>query len=279
MRQPTLAYPDTHFYIDPKETAEALAGRLMKARFCLLTGHRQSGKSTICHAVQRFLDDNQDKFQTPDGYNPDDGFEQYLVTFDISIATRKGSQEFWRTLCARFHTVNPERFDFDSVSASAATFCNFFSKTHLRSPKPVILLVDEASRLSIGDLTYEFLGTLRALKDDRRSFCLHSLVLVGTESIMDFLLSRPLPNARSTVSPFSPEACFRTNRFTEEETKELFRQFGETFDQVDHSDIAEDVFELTAGHKGLVGVCGYFLERLKDYNESLSLPGYKPVHP
>ena len=36
------------------------------------------------------------------------------------------------------------------------------------------------------------------------------------------------------------------------------------------ANIAADIFELTLGHKGLVGVCGYYIQCRLDFDESIT---------
>ncbi|CAB5380684.1 unnamed protein product [Rhizophagus irregularis] len=93
----------------------------------------------------------------------------------------------------------------------------------------------------------EKLGNLR-----KRSVC--SIVLIGTEIIKEFLL----PSSRN-ISPLSAGQEFYTTRFTSEEIKNLFTQYVEENKlNVDVDEIVADIYSLTLGHKGLVGICCYY---------------------
>ncbi|RUS17685.1 hypothetical protein BC937DRAFT_89615 [Endogone sp. FLAS-F59071] len=50
-------------------------------------------------------------------------------------------------------------------------------------------------------------------------------------------------------------------RFTKAEVKELFDQFAKDINiDFESDDISADIFELTLGHKGLVGACGTYIQ-------------------
>lgn len=61
------------------------------------------------------------------------------------------------------------------------------------------------------------------------------------------------------ISPFSAGQEFYTTRFTSEEIKNLFTQYVEENKlNVDVDEIVADIYSLTLGHKGLVGICCYY---------------------
>ena len=193
-----------------------------------------------------------------------------MVTFDATVNTEEPSL-FWNSVCKKLQTIDPKLFSFDTTEeCSSHTFQKFFSKRSLLSPKPIILIVDEASRMSASDVcTVEFIDSLRTLKGDRDNFCLISIILVGTASIRDFLISHQRPGAMSKISPFLAEACLTCSRFTKAEVEDLFKQFAtSTNENFDFINIASDVFDLTLGHKGLVGVCGGYIQNTHTYSNN-----------
>jgi hypothetical protein len=147
----------------------------------------------------------------------------------------------------------------------ATTFKIFFSKKD--HPKKTILIIDEASRLSsLGDgnqtseCTSAFINVLRTLKGDRENFNLRSLLLVGTAATRDLLLPKSADGSPS-ISPFSSEgATFNAGRFTKEEVQSLMAQYAAQTYKFDAIRIGADIFDITAGHRGLVGVCGNFIQ-------------------
>jgi hypothetical protein len=136
------------------------------------------------------------------GFDPQE-LEIRMVTFDATVKT-DGPSVFWESLCKKFRTTDRILFSFNTAEkCTPSTFQGFFAIRNIPSPKPVILIVDEASRLSSNnDCTMEFIDSLRTLKGDRDNFFLVSIILIGTESIRDFLISHQRPNAMSKISPF-----------------------------------------------------------------------------
>lgn len=242
-----------------------MAQWLLDRKFTLLFGHRQSGKTTTCIAILQWFQENLEYIKES-GFGP---LEIQMVTFDATIKTEKGPSMFWKSLCQKFRTVDENRFHYDDkTEESPSTFQNFFSKKNHPSSSQVILLVDEASRLDTSDddneCTVDFIDSLRTLKAERHNYCLHSILLVGTASIRDLLISRAKPGATSKISPFSNDNCMTCNRFTKDEVESLFKQYATDNDvNFKFIDIAADIFDLTLGHKGLVGACGSYIQNLQ----------------
>ncbi|KAI9594854.1 hypothetical protein BDF19DRAFT_443920 [Syncephalis fuscata] len=83
-------YPEYNFYIEPRQVQE-FGENLLKRRFVLYDGHRQSGKSTFCQAVLRWFAEHPNKFLEITG-SPVEDFEVYPVTFDSNIVINQTSQ-------------------------------------------------------------------------------------------------------------------------------------------------------------------------------------------
>ena len=271
------ASPLFNFFIYPTDIVAGLAQALLGRKFCLLFGHRQSGKTTAAFTMIDYLNTISTIHQIP-GYGRA-GFEIYYVSLYSGIDFKNRSR-FWESFCRALRTENHQRFNFeDSRPASSSTFMSFFSKTHDPARLPAILVIDEASMLTGMDnkIIDDFISTLRSLKDNHISFCLHSIVLVGTESVRGVLASRNV-GGRSVYSPFTEEETFECTRFTVSEVEELLNQFVKANKDLDikvHG-IAKDIYELTSGHKGLVGVCGNFIEgKLLRNRRTVSLKDWK----
>ncbi|CAG8526368.1 11240_t:CDS:1, partial [Paraglomus occultum] len=77
------AYPDSNFYIEPIVETERVAQLLLQREFTPLFGHRQSGKSTACHAILRWLRTHPEEIREA-GFDPQK-LEIFLVTFDANV--------------------------------------------------------------------------------------------------------------------------------------------------------------------------------------------------
>ena len=209
------------------------------------------------------------------GFDPQE-LEIYFVTFDANILVGSRRDMFWKSICEKFKLVDNARFNFDnSQQSSGNTFMRFFAKDNPLVQSQAIIIIDEASRLTSNDdeatmaIITEFIDSLRTLKGDRDNFRLHSLLLCGTANIRDLLLARQRPGSMSSISPFSEEASLTSSRFTETEVRALFTQFADTNNTAfDIVNIAADIFDLTLGHKGLVGACGDYIQNTYDYNNT-----------
>jgi AAA domain len=245
---------------------EKLVNFLLDGKFSLLYGHRQSGKSTTAYAVKEWLENEHDK-------------EVYIITFSSGIVVDEGLNEFWHSVCAKIQSLNANRFKYNvfdkfaRASASSNTFESLFSRHNNPSAKDCIIIIDEASYLAGNQkITESFISSLRVLKDGRGQFNVFSFMLVGTEIIREFLLSHQRPDSVSIISPFSDEASTVSSCFSEVEISMLLFQYSaENNFTIDIKHIAEDIYYLTLGHKGLVGLCCSFLEtRIMEGKNELS---------
>lgn len=241
-----------------------MAECLLQRQVCSLVGPHQSGKSTICRAVVRWLDNHPDKFLQVTGCSQSE-FEIHLVTFNGSVKVNKGPESFWKSVCRILQMINKKRFCFDSnTPIDATTFTDFF-QSETCPTKRTIQIIDEASCLASPggvsedekEIVEEFINTLQFLRDNNR---LHALALAGTHILFELL--NPLDTIQPRrVSLFSHGSLFKPDPFSCEETMQLFSQFGaDVSPQFEQSQIGADIFELTGGHKGLVACCGTFLE-------------------
>ena len=262
------AIPDYHFYIEPK-MAETLGEYLLGGKFCLVYGHRQSGKTTTILATSRWLQARSASFQIPSFACT--GFEDYIISFSTGIKFSNGVDVFWKSICSKLRIQNQDRFSFTDSSASASTFQNFFRRTP--SSIPIILFIDGAS-VMVGEdqaIIDSFIGMLREL-GDRQKFCMHSVALVGFENIKELLI-----DPKNTISPFTAEACLTPDRFDQQAIVALLDQYAHYSGvELDSAEIAGDIYERTLGHKGLVGVVCSFLEMQVMYKKfSLSINDWR----
>ena len=196
-------HQDINYYIEPKILTEKLGNFLLNGKFCLLYGHRQSGKSTTAYAIKNWLEEISNK-------------EIYIITFSSGIVIDEGLDKFWHSVCTKMASLDARRFTFNiNNTASSSTFEGFFSKYNYPSAKDCIIIIDEASYLgnrygsNNSEIVRSFISSLRVLKDGRGQYNVYSLLLVGTNVIRDFLVQHQRPDSDdpgSNISPFSDEA-------------------------------------------------------------------------
>ncbi len=234
---------------------EKLVRFLLDGKFFLLYGHRQSGKSTTAYTVKEWLKNEYNK-------------EVYIITFSSEIVTDRGLNKFWHSVYVKIQSLNANWFKynvfdrFTQVLVSSNTFESLFSKHNNLSAKDCIIIIDEASYLAGNQkITKSFINLLRVLKDGYDQFNVFFFMLVDTEVIKEFLLSHQQSDSVLTISPFSNEASTVSSCFSEVEILMLLFQYSAKNNfTIDIKHIAKNIYYLTLGHKGLVGLCCSFLE-------------------
>lgn len=98
----------------------------------------------------------------------------------------------------------------------------------------------------------QFLGAIRAIKQDLESSGIQSVFAVGPFNILSM--------EAKVVSPFNVREDVCAPLFTEQQVTELLAQFAAARDLELEDGIAADVYRLTGGHAGLVCACGRALD-------------------
>ncbi|EXX63978.1 hypothetical protein RirG_147140 [Rhizophagus irregularis DAOM 197198w] len=255
--------PENNFYIKPKELVENLGSRIVEGKFCLFHGHRQSGKTTTAWELKRWIETNSK-------------YTVCYLNFNSGIVTNEGLSEFWQSILFKLKSIMPAFVNKAIYSPllkgkiGASAFEELFNKNNTLL-RDIILIIDEASKL-INDndetswlILKEFIASLRVFRDQRGDISIvHSVVLIGTEVIKDFLFARARQSRNSTseISPFSAEGVFNSAQFTNLEVKDLLAQYAEDNKfEIDVDNIFADVYSFTLRHKSLVGACYYYFEQ------------------
>jgi hypothetical protein len=195
----------------------------------------------------------------------------YLVVDMQAITLTSTPTAFWRNLStilsgeAEQQGLQLARFgDADSFQAALLA-------SKLRGAR-VVLMVDEFDMLdhATPGIKDEFLGALRAIQQERVRYAIQSVVAVGPFStlFMD----------RASASPFSFDESVRVPFFTREQVHELLGQLAQAKLLALEEGIADDIYQYTSGHAGLVSVCGRELEsnpQLRSERRRVTLTAWK----
>ncbi|CAG8616943.1 3923_t:CDS:2 [Paraglomus occultum] len=209
-----------NYFVDPDGITAKIRDRLLSGHSVLMYGHRQSGKSTCAFSLLRSLRCKE--------------YDVFVIAFDKTIQLND-SKAFWQSLCVRMQSMYSKRFIISHDEVASGSFVKFFSKMENPSGKPAILIIDEASYLTIernpviDSITQEFLSTLRSIQQHQDSL-FYSVLLIGTEGAR-------CPREKWNKDSLKVDSS--TNKTYE---------------------ISLDIFKLTLGHKGLFGSCGGFIE-------------------
>ena len=116
--------------------------------------------------------------------------------------------------------------------------------------KPVILFIDEFDSLP-SQVIDPLVGLFRDIYLDREHFCLHGLALIGVRAVLGIESDRG--------SPFNIQRSLHVPNLTEDEVKEMFRQYQEESGQGIEEAVVTKVFDVTRGQPGLVSWFGELL--------------------
>lgn len=156
------------------ETEWQLVDCILRGAWCLLVGHRQSGKSSTVQAARQILEASGQQVQL------------------VHTSLEKGhasSGELWHFLADRMHVMDPIRFPLaDPAELAVKPLSLMWGWFCAREGgKAVALAIDEAALLgSIQDIV-EVMAELRALRDAQGVSQLRCVVLVGTEAVVRLL--------------------------------------------------------------------------------------------
>ena len=91
-------FPDINYFIQPDDAVKCLTTFIIQGKFCLLHGHRQSGKTTIIQAIARHLQEISDRVGV-NGFPT--GLEVYIISLNVGIDVENGVDSFWGSLCRK----------------------------------------------------------------------------------------------------------------------------------------------------------------------------------
>jgi len=132
--------------------------------------------------------------------------------------------------------------------------------------KPVILFIDEFD--SLPPKVIDRLITLfRDMYLKRENFVLHGLALIGVRAVLGVESRRG--------SPFNIQSSLHVPNFTEDEVRDLFRQYQEESGQRTDPEVVTKLYECTRGQPGLVCWFGELLT--EKYNPGKDCPVDMPL--
>ena len=231
----------TCYYVDVTISNQPLLEILSEypKKFIMFHAPRGSGKSTRVIALMEQL-------------NKMDYVCLYATIQSIDV-DHTNINQFWHEFGRELSITNwAERNAVNLNTTNDVTdWLSIDNKEFFGSDK-VILIVDDFDKLYSAPTTLrdEILGVLRALKPQcGTTSCLWGFIAVGPCSILKL--------TQQSASPFNISDAFLAQSFTEEQVINLFGEFFKdkflgNWDQR----IAEDIYERTSGHAGLVCFCG-----------------------
>ncbi|PKK72017.1 hypothetical protein RhiirC2_777679 [Rhizophagus irregularis] len=240
-----------------QEQQDLLFRKIEEYSFIMLYGTRASGKSTRVMRAISVLEESS--------------YVCNYLSFEQIIDYAGG---FWNSLGTNISIYKRSSEYLESCTdiKTAEDFLRYFSITGWKEKEKnpdarIILFFDEFDRIYKMDerLRTDFLGILRAIRNNIDSYVIQAIVVIGTFSILH------LDSSTQPTSPFNIRDSVRNPNFDLEQVRVLFREFEEENKMKFESGIIEDIFEQTNGHAGLVCICGRAIEDnlLRELNEQI----------
>jgi hypothetical protein len=155
--------------------------------------------------------------------------------------------------------INAPKFD---------TFPRFSNYIETINDCQLLFIIDELEGLN-PDLFGQFLHTIRKLYHSREKHCLKSVILVGVSNIVGVV--------SDNASPFNIADNLNVPYFTHEEVRELLEMHKDATGQGFDAEVADKIFDITAGQPGLVNGFAYQLVERYPKNPTLSMKEYHVV--
>jgi hypothetical protein len=237
--------PSQHYTLTRSDLIEQGVKLVMESRYFTIWAPRQTGKSTYF----RLLKDEIEK--------------QGFVFMHINVENYKGEtlQGFLDKLQVELNKVGFDAPVFD-------TFPRLSNYLETVNDRQLLFIIDEIEGLN-PELFGQFLHTIRNLYHSRESHCLKSVVLVGVSNIVGIV--------NDNASPFNIADNLHVPYFTQEEVRELLNQHSTATKQVFEIEVADKIFEITAGQPGLVNGFAYQLVNRYSNNPVVDMKAYYVV--
>lgn len=246
-----------HYCLPPLERIDLnyVLGLLEQRKYFILHAPRQTGKTSLLLALQAYL-------------NRGDRFRCLYVNFEVAQAAREQVASAMRALLeeigqrARLALNDPFPLsawpDIFDRSGEHGALNSLLTEWCLRSPRPLVLLVDEIDSL-IGDTLIAVLRQLRAGYDKRPHAFPSSIVLCGVRDVRDYRIhSSRTQEIITGGSAFNIKAdSLRLGDLSQPEVERLLRQHTEETGQPFTEEALAAVWYLTQGQPWLVNALAY----------------------
>lgn len=258
--------PEMHYIVDPLRGFETeIMGRIKSNEYFTIHAPRQSGKTTLLHALSKTIND-----------------EGEYLSFAFSVETA-GYQSIPEPLANyRFISSLYNRADVLGLSnhlpelpemQDNLSFKDYLHEFAKKCKKPIVLLIDEVDSL-YDDIFISFLRQLRDGFQDRPSGFPASIALVGLRDVREYKMKvRTDSHSMGSGSPFNIKAeSYRLQNFSLEQVSKLLRQHTEDTGQAFSDEVCSLVYEYTDGQPWLVNALAYELVNYvlgKDYSREI----------
>ena len=246
-----LCFPEDHFMADISKKVDATYKMVEEGAYFIINRPRQYGKTTMLYTIA-------DKLIVSGAY----------VVFNISFEgigdaifedEKVFSQGFVETLSDYAYESAPELESWlkESITTvnSLKDLSKFITQLANKTPKRIVLLIDEVDKSSNNTLFINFLGVLRnKYLERKRTKTFHAVVLAGVHDIKSLKLKIRPESEQKYNSPWNIAAEFEVNmNLNPSEIKPMLEQYvQERGVKMDTEWFANRLFFFTSGYPYLV---------------------------
>jgi hypothetical protein len=208
---------------------------------------RQTGKTWLMRQIQQAIE-----LKYPDEF----------AVFNFSLGALRGmsfTPSEQSEFPEKFGELLEESLPGEPGVNSWKKFRQLFSKKKGLWDRPLILLIDEVDTipLSLIDL---MVAQFRELYLNRQNNWLHGLALVGVRAVLGIESQRG--------SPFNVQRSLKVPNLTDDEVKELYRQYQQESGQQIEAAVVDKIYQSTNGQPGVVSWFGELLT--EKYNPGMN---------
>ena len=244
--------PNKHYMVDTAKRYKAVESLIDRGNYFTINRARQYGKTTMLDWIWRNLSDRY--LVVPLSF---EGLDSTAYASNAAFVSKFATQMATKLLGMKqdeaLVTVwsDCQATSMDELSAVITDFCK-------KSPKPVVVTIDEVDKSSDNQLFLNFLGMLRnkylEQNRDAENRTFHSVILAGVYDIKNLKLKLRPDAEKKYNSPWNIAADFNVDMtFHPEEIAQMLGDYeNDVHTGMDIKAISEEIYKYTSGYPFLV---------------------------
>lgn len=259
--------PQWHYMVNTEQRFKAVEALIDKGKYFTINRARQYGKTTTLYMIWRRLSERYIVVPLSFEGLGDSLFaseEAFVKKFSEQMAVYLTPLKLDNALMAIWQESKAKSMD--ELAKVITDFCK-------KSPKPVVLTIDEVDKSSDNQLFLNFLGMLRNRYLERdiqgMDFTFHSVILAGVYDVKNLKVKLRPDAEKKYNSPWNIAADFNIDMtFHPEEIAQMLADYEEDeHTGMDIRDVSEEIYKYTTGYPFLVSkLCKVIDEELdKDW--------------
>jgi len=262
--------PEKHFMVDISKKLEKIIEMIDDELYFIINRPRQYGKTTTMYLLERILNNEYDILPLSfEGM----GDERYLSEESfIEGLFLQLNKLFEYTNNQTLKKIIEEHIKLTKLDQLS----EFITKLVIKSPKKVILMIDEVDKSCNNQLFLNFLGMLRnkyLLRSAGRDNTFHSVILAGVHDVKTLKLKLRNDEEQKYNSPWNIATEFEVDMsFSDEEISTMLVDYAKEKNiKMDIKEISEKLYYYTSGYPFLVSRLCELIDKkiMKENNWSL----------